>query len=53
MNLLGIETEWSIQNNAAYIQNWIRALRNDKKLIVTAAGKATKAVDLIMPGAMG
>lgn len=53
MNLLGIETDGSIQNNAAYIQNWIRALRNDKKLIVSAAGKATKAVELIMPGAMG
>lgn len=52
MNLLGIETDGSIQNNAAYIQNWIKALRNDKKLIVSAAGKATKAVELIMPGAM-
>jgi len=53
MNILGIETDDSVRNNAAYIQNWIKALRNDKKLIVSATGKAAKAVELIMPGAMG
>lgn len=51
MNLLGIETDGSIRNNAAYIQSWIKALRNDKRLIVSAASKAGKAVELIMPEA--
>ena len=50
LNILGIETDDSIRNNAAYIQSWIRALRNDKRLIVSAATKASKAVDLIVPG---
>jgi len=49
MNILGIETDISIRNNAAYIQSWVKALRNDKKLIVSAASKASKAVELIMP----
>lgn len=50
LNMLGIETDASVRNNAAYIQSWIKSLRNDKKLIVSAAGKAAKAVKLIMPG---
>ena len=49
MNMLGIETDDSVRNNAAYIQSWKKALRNDKKLIVSAASKASKAVELIMP----
>lgn len=49
MNVLGIETDDSIRNNAAYIQSWIKALRNDKRLIVSAASKAGKAVEMIAP----
>lgn len=48
MKILGIETDGSIRNNAAYIQSWIKALKNDKKLIVSAASKAEKAVEMIM-----
>jgi antirestriction protein ArdC len=44
----GIETPSSFQNNVAYIQNWLQALRNDKRLIVSASGKAEKAVDWIL-----
>lgn len=44
----GLETSGSFRNNAAYIQNWLQALRNDKRLIVTASSKAEKAVDLIL-----
>ena len=51
LHMLGIETDDTVQNNAAYIQNWIQALKNDKRMIVSAASKAQKAVDLIMPGA--
>ena len=44
----GLETSSSFRNNAAYIQNWLHALRNDKRLIVSASGKAEKAVGLIL-----
>ena len=44
---LGIETKQSHKNNTAYIQSWLKALSNDTRMIVTAASKARKAVDLI------
>ena len=47
LNHVGIETASSFQNSAAYIQSWLRALRNDKRLIVSASGAASKAFDLI------
>lgn len=43
----GIETSASLRNSAAYIQSWLRALRGDKKLIITASGAASKAFELI------
>ena len=45
---LGIENESSFRNSAAYVQNWLKALKNDKRMIVTAAGKAEKAIKLIL-----
>lgn len=48
MNEHGIETESSFRNSAAYIQSWLRALRNDNRMVVLAAGQAEKAVKLIM-----
>lgn len=45
---LGIENARTFRNSAAYIQNWLKALRNDKKLIVSASGKAEKAIKLIL-----
>ena len=47
MNYVGIETRKSLRNSAAYIQSWLRALKNDKRLIVSASGAASKAFDLI------
>lgn len=46
----GLETPSSFRNNAAYIQNWLSVLRNDKRFIVSAAGKAEKAVNFILEG---
>ena len=43
-----LETASSFRNNAAYIQNWLTALKNDKRMIVSAAGRAEKAVKLIL-----
>ena len=48
VNHAGLETASSFRNNAAYIQNWLQVLRNDKRFIVSAAGKAEKAVSLIL-----
>lgn len=47
-NLLGIETANSFTNSAAYIQSWVKVLKNDSKMIVSAAAKAEKAVKLIL-----
>lgn len=44
----GLETPESFRNSAGYIQNWLKALKNDKRLIVSASGKAEKAVELIL-----
>lgn len=45
---VGLETESSFKNSAAYVSSWLKALQNDKRLIVSAAGKAEKAVNLIL-----
>lgn len=44
----GLETPSSLRNNAAYVESWLKALRGDKRFIVSAAGKAEKAVELIL-----
>ena len=44
----GLETPSSFRNNTGYIQNWLSVLKNDKRFIVSAAGKAEKAVNLIL-----
>ena len=50
LSLLGIETPESFQNTAAYIHSWLKVLRNDKKLIVSASSKAEKAIHYIING---
>ena len=40
----GIVNE-TVNNSAAYIQGWLRKLRNDKKLLVQAAAQAQRAAD--------
>jgi len=48
VNHVGLETSSSLRNNAAYLQNWLKVLRDDKRFIVSAAGRAEKAVNLIL-----
>ena len=48
MNMLGIETTKTFRNSAAYIQSWLKVLKNDNKFIVSAASKAEKAVNYIL-----
>ena len=48
VNHCGLESSSSFRNNTAYIQNWLSVLQGDKRFIVSAAGKAKKAVNLIL-----
>ena len=48
VNHVGLETSSSLRNNAAYLQNWLKVLKDDKRFIVSAAGRAEKAVNLIL-----
>ena len=52
VNHAGLETENSFRNSTAYVQNWLKVLKDDKRFIISAAGKAEKAVSLIL-GAEG
>ena len=47
-NLARIQSETTIGDSAAYIKNWLTVLRNDKKFVIEAAGKAQKAVNYIL-----
>ena len=51
VNYVGLETANSLRNNTAYIQNWLTVLKGDKRFIVSASGKAEKAVNLILGSA--
>lgn len=42
----GLEPD--LDQSAAYVQSWLRALRNDKSLVLKAAGRAQRAVDLVL-----
>ncbi len=48
VNRCGLETKASFTNSAAYLSGWLQALRNDKKLLISAAGAAEKAVTFIL-----
>lgn len=48
LHTLDLETPQSFQNSAAYIQSWLQALKNDKRMIVGAAARAEKAVKMIL-----
>jgi len=48
MATLGLESAGTLRNSTAYIQNWLKALKNDKKLIVTASSRAEKAIRMIL-----
>lgn len=44
----GIDCDKAFKNSVAYLQSWVRELKNDAKAIVVAAGKAEKAVRYIL-----
>lgn len=47
-NAAGIESKKTLKNSAAYIQSWIRALKNDDHMIIYAAARAEKAARYIL-----
>jgi len=51
VNASGLETAESFRNNTAYVQNWLQVLKSDKRFIVSASGKAEKAVALTLGSA--
>lgn len=50
VNALGLETEDSFQNSAAYLKHWRDRIAEDNGLIITAAGRAEKAFQFILNG---
>lgn len=48
VNHAGLDTEKSFKNSIGYLQNWIKHLKADNRMIVTAAGRAEKAVNYIL-----
>jgi len=42
-----------IDRSAAYIAGWLKALKNDRKLVVIAAAQAQKAADYILNRTFG
>ena len=46
-NHAGID-EKVFTNSVAYIQNWLSALKNDKRLVLNAASQAQRAIDRIL-----
>ena len=43
-----IDSRKAFRNSVAYIQGWLRTLKNDNKMIVWAASRAEKAAKYIM-----
>ena len=48
LHRMGIETKSSLKNSAAYVQSWLKALKDDKQMIIGAASRADKAIALIL-----
>jgi antirestriction protein ArdC len=44
-NHTGILNDNTMKDSAAYIQGWLRQLRNDKKFIIEASPKAQRSID--------
>ncbi len=45
---VGINSDSLTDNSAAYVASWLKALKNDPKLVVLAGAQAQKAVDHVL-----
>ena len=43
----GMDSPETFDNSASYISSWLRALRNDKKLVISAAAQAQRASEMV------
>ena len=46
-SICGLGEQPAIENSAAYLRNWIAAIKGDSKLIVKAANEAQRAAEFI------
>jgi antirestriction protein ArdC len=44
----GIANDATLNNSVAYIQSWLKALKNDRQMVITAAQRAQRAADYIL-----
>lgn len=44
----GIANDATLNNTVAYIQSWLKALKNDRQMVITAAQRAQRAADYIL-----
>ena len=51
LSTLGLEDGNSFRNSAAYVKSWASHIKDDPMMFVVAAGRAEKAIDLILGGA--
>lgn len=47
LNMVGLSTEQTTENSAAYIQSWSKFIRENTRAFVSACGQADKAVEFI------
>ena len=45
-SVAGIDS--TVENSAAYLSGWLKAIKEDEKLLISAAGRAQKATDYIL-----
>lgn len=50
LNKAGVDCKKAFRNSVGYLQGWSRALKEDKRLFVSAASKAEAAVNYIING---
>jgi antirestriction protein ArdC len=53
LNSISCISEKVFDNNVAYINGWLKVLRNDKRLVVYASGQAQRATDFILNVPLG
>lgn len=48
VNICGLETEKSFKNSTAYLESWIKALKGDSNLLISACAKVDDAINYIL-----
>ena len=48
LSTIGLQDSKTLEQSASYCKSWLKALKNDKKMIVIASTRAEKAIQLIL-----